>query len=77
MAFSLPLSLIEAFILYILAVLLRIINANEEEEMQRVDVRMSDEEFKELTRQAEKNKRTNPGQIKFLIEQEAKRGGKG
>ena len=26
--------------------------------MQRIDVRMSDEEFKELTRQADKNKRT-------------------
>jgi len=38
--------------------------------MQRIDVRMSDEEFKELTRQAKKDKRTKPGQIRFLIEQE-------
>ncbi len=41
--------------------------------MQRIDVRMSDEEFKELTLQAESNKRTKPAQVKYLIEQERKR----
>ena len=42
-------------------------------EDKRVDVRMSDDEFKELSRQAKEGKRTNPAQIKYLIEQEKRR----
>jgi len=38
--------------------------------MPRIDIRMSDEDFQELTRQAKKNKRTKPSQVKYLIEQE-------
>jgi len=38
--------------------------------MPRVDVRLSKEELDELSRQAKRYKRTNPSQIKYLIEKE-------
>ena len=44
--------------------------------MPRIDIRMSDEEFEELARQAKRNKRTKPSQVKYLIEKEAKAGEK-
>lgn len=40
--------------------------------MPRIDIRMSDDEFEELSRQAKKSKRTKPSQVKYLIEKEKK-----